>query len=66
MGAVFTAPSTHAARPLAGQLGCAFDEGLLGADARGDETKQTTLPGAYATGDAATATGKPPWRRRRG
>ncbi|ATU94307.1 hypothetical protein BLM14_21400 (plasmid) [Phyllobacterium zundukense] len=43
--AVFTAPKTHMASSLAEQLGCAFDEGPLGAFIRVDDHKQTTAAG---------------------
>lgn len=52
--ALFVASRTHMASPLAGQLGCAFDEGPLGPVIRVDELKQTTVPGVFAAGDAAT------------
>jgi thioredoxin reductase len=42
------------ASPLAEQLGCAFDDGPLGAYLRVDAWKQTTVPGVYAGGDAAS------------
>jgi len=52
--AVFTAPKTHMASSLAEQLGCAFDDGPLGAFVRVDDGKQTTVAGVYAAGDAAS------------
>jgi thioredoxin reductase len=51
--AVFTAPQTHMASPLAEVLGCAFEQGPMGPYIRVDEWKQTTVPGVYAAGDAA-------------
>jgi thioredoxin reductase len=39
--------------PLAHQLGCEFDEGPLGPAIRVDEMKQTSVPGVFASGDAA-------------
>lgn len=52
--AMFTAPKTHMASPLAEQLGCAFDDGPLGAFIRVDDSMQTTTKGVYAAGDAAS------------
>lgn len=57
LGAVFTAPRTRAASPLAAQLGCAFDEGPTGAYVRVDDLKRTPVPGVYAAGDAAAPMG---------
>lgn len=51
--ALFVAPRTHLASPLAAQLGCAVDEGPLGPFLRVDDWKQTTVAGVYAAGDAA-------------
>ncbi|RZS77665.1 thioredoxin reductase [Phyllobacterium myrsinacearum] len=53
--AVFTAPKTSMASPLAQQLGCAFDDGPLGAFIRVDDWMQTTVKGVYAAGDAASS-----------
>ena len=53
LGAVFTAPRTRIAAPLAEELGCALEEGPTGLYIRVDDTKQTTVPGVYAAGDAA-------------
>ncbi|MFM9927407.1 NAD(P)/FAD-dependent oxidoreductase [Variovorax sp. H27-G14] len=55
--ALFVAPHTRPASPLAAQLGCAFDEGPLGPVLRVDAMKMTTVPGVYAAGDAAMAFG---------
>lgn len=54
LGALFTAPRTHMASPLAEQLGCAFEEGPTGPYLRVDDRKLTTVPGVYAAGDAAS------------
>jgi thioredoxin reductase len=54
LGALFVSPATLPASPLAGQLGCAFDDGPSGPYVRVDERKQTTVPGVFAAGDAAT------------
>lgn len=53
LGALFTAPRTRLASPLAERLGCTVDEGPLGPLVRVDDWKQTTVPGVYAAGDAA-------------
>ena len=50
--ALFVAPRTSLASPLAAQLGCAIDEGMLGPVIRVDEMKATTVPGVFAAGDA--------------
>jgi thioredoxin reductase len=55
VNALFVAPSTQMASPLARQLGCAFDDGMLGPVIRVDDWKATTVPGVYAAGDAARA-----------
>jgi thioredoxin reductase len=53
LDALFTASRPRMASPLAGQLGCAFDDGPLGPLVRTDARKETTVPGVYAAGDAA-------------
>ncbi|MBJ7310379.1 NAD(P)/FAD-dependent oxidoreductase [Rugamonas sp. CCM 8940] len=53
MAAVFTAPRSRMASPLAQQLACAFDDGPLGATVRVDEMQQTSVKGVYAAGDMA-------------
>lgn len=53
-GAVFTAPKTRVASPLAEQLGCAFADGMTGPYIQVDETQQTSLAGVFAAGDAAS------------
>ncbi|MES2530767.1 MAG: NAD(P)/FAD-dependent oxidoreductase [Pseudomonadota bacterium] len=57
MDGLFTATRTRVASPLAAQLGCAFDDGPMGAFIRTDEMKQTTVPGVFACGDAARGAG---------
>jgi thioredoxin reductase len=52
--ALFIAPRTQMASPLAGQLGCALEEGPLGRIIRVDDFKQTSVPGVFAAGDAST------------
>ncbi|MDR6624716.1 NAD(P)/FAD-dependent oxidoreductase [Caulobacter segnis] len=51
---VFTAPRTRMASPLAEQLGCAFADGMTGPYIEVDPTRQTSVPGVFAAGDAAT------------
>lgn len=53
LGAIFTAPRTHMASPLAGQLGCELSEGPTGPFIRVDATQETTVRGVFAAGDAA-------------
>jgi thioredoxin reductase len=52
--ALFVGPRTQMASPLARQLGCEFDEGPTGPVIRVDGWKQTSVPGVFAAGDAAT------------
>jgi thioredoxin reductase len=53
--ALFVAPHTRPASPLAEQLGCAFDDGPSGKLLHVDAMKMTTVPGVYAAGDLAMA-----------
>ncbi|BCP52597.1 hypothetical protein K32_12140 [Kaistia sp. 32K] len=53
LDALFTASRTRMASPIAEQLGCAFDDGMLGPVLRTDAMKMTTVPGVYAAGDIA-------------
>jgi len=55
VNALFVAPSTRMSSPLAEQLGCAFDDGMVGPVIRVDDWKTTTVAGVYAAGDAARA-----------
>ena len=50
---LFTATQTMPASPLAGQLGCELAETPLGQQIRTAESKETTIPGAFACGDVA-------------
>lgn len=54
---LFTAGRMVMASPLAEQLGCAFEDGPLGAWIRTDEMRTTSVPGVYAAGDAVRLTG---------
>jgi thioredoxin reductase len=53
LAGLFTLSQTRVASPLPAQLGCAFDEGPLGAYIRRNEMFETTVPGVLACGDAA-------------
>jgi thioredoxin reductase len=57
MDGLFTVTRTRVASPLAEQLGCVFEAGPLGAFIRTDAGKETSVPGVFACGDAARATG---------
>jgi thioredoxin reductase len=52
--AVFTAPRTSMASPLAAQLGCAFADGPTGPYITVDAMGLTSVSGVYAAGDAMT------------
>ncbi|WUR15469.1 NAD(P)/FAD-dependent oxidoreductase [[Empedobacter] haloabium] len=53
LGGLFVAPRTDPG-PLARQLGCALDDGMTGPLVRVDALQQTSVPGVFAAGDAAT------------
>jgi thioredoxin reductase len=57
MDGLFTLSRTHLASPVAGQLGCALDEGPTGSFIRADAMQATSVPGVFACGDAARAAG---------
>lgn len=57
MRGLFTYGRLHMASPIAEQLGCEFDEGPLGPFIRTDDSRQTTVPGVFAAGDAMRAAG---------
>lgn len=50
---LFTAPRNAPSTPLAGRLGCELMETPMGVQVRTGETKETSVPGAYACGDVA-------------
>jgi thioredoxin reductase len=50
---LFTAPRNAPATPVAERLGCALEETPFGVQIKTDATKETTIPGAFACGDAA-------------
>lgn len=53
--ALYLAPSTSLRSPIAGQLGCALEDGPFGPIIRTDSMKMTSVPGLYAAGDIASA-----------
>jgi thioredoxin reductase len=53
LAAVFTAPRTSPATPLASQLGCAHEDGPTGPYVKVDQGGATTVSGVWAAGDAA-------------
>lgn len=54
---LFLQPRTRPAGTLAESLGCALDDGPLGPYFRTDDTKETTVRGVFACGDAARGMG---------
>jgi thioredoxin reductase len=50
---LFLHPRAHLAGPFAEQLGCELEMGHLGPYYKTDVTKETTVPGVFACGDAA-------------
>ncbi|WEX75149.1 NAD(P)/FAD-dependent oxidoreductase [Sinorhizobium numidicum] len=50
---IFTASRNAPATPIAKGLGCALAETPMGIQIQTDDTKETTVPGAFACGDAA-------------
>lgn len=57
LNGLFTQPSTLIASPIAEQLGCAMNEGPMGAFIQVDAMQQTSVPNVFACGDAARAAG---------
>ena len=53
--AIFTGPKVTMPSPVAEMLGCAFDDGPQGPFIAVDSTQETSVPGIFAAGDAATA-----------
>ncbi len=58
---LFTATRTSVSSPVAAQLGCAFEDGPMGAFIQTDAMKATSVPGVFACGDAARAAGTVAW-----
>lgn len=54
LAAVFTAPRTKPATPLAASLGCAHEDGPTGPYVKVDQWGATSVPGIWAAGDMAT------------
>ncbi len=52
-GGLFTATRVSPSSPVAERLGCALEETPFGTQIRTDAMKETTVPGAFACGDAA-------------
>ncbi|SCX83866.1 MULTISPECIES: NAD(P)/FAD-dependent oxidoreductase [unclassified Pseudomonas] len=50
---LFVLPRTRVASPLAESLGCEFEDGPMGAFIQSDMTRETSVPGVFACGDAA-------------
>ncbi|MGX1174752.1 NAD(P)/FAD-dependent oxidoreductase [Pseudomonas sp. R151218B TE3479] len=50
---LFVLPRTRVASPLAESLGCKFEDGPMGAFIQSDMTRETSVPGVFACGDAA-------------
>lgn len=50
---IFTASRNAPATPVAQSLGCALSETPFGTQIKTDDAKQTSVPGAFACGDAA-------------
>lgn len=53
--ALFAGPTVSMTNPLAEMLGCAFEEGFAGPFIKVDASQETSIPGVFAAGDAATA-----------
>ena len=54
---LFTQPHMHMASPLPVQLGCEFEAGPMGDFIKVNATRETSVPGVFACGDAAVAAG---------
>ena len=54
VAAVFTAPRTRPATPLAAMLGCEHEEGTTGPYVKVDQWGATSVAGVWAAGDATT------------
>lgn len=57
MDGLFTVSWTRPATPVAAQLGCAMEQSPMGEFVRTDAMKVTSVPGVFACGDLARATG---------
>lgn len=54
---LFTQPRTHLASPLAERLGCELEAGAMGSFIKTDASRETSVGGVFACGDAALAFG---------
>lgn len=54
---LFTASRTRVSSPVAGQLGCRFEESPIGTYVQTDALKATSVQGVFACGDAARMAG---------
>lgn len=52
---IFAGPTVSMPSPIAEMLGCRFDEGPQGPFIAVDPSQETSIPGVFAAGDAATA-----------
>ncbi|WP_207476145.1 NAD(P)/FAD-dependent oxidoreductase [Arenibaculum pallidiluteum] len=52
--ALFVEPRPRIASPIAQQLGCELEDGMIGPIIKTDMMRETTVPGVFACGDAAT------------
>lgn len=59
--ALYVAPQSCLASPIAEQLGAAIDDGPMGPVIRTDGDKMTSVPGLYAAGDIARAPHSVSW-----
>jgi thioredoxin reductase len=57
LAGLFVAPQLRMTTPIVSQLGCAMEEGPLGAVVKADEMKQTSVPGVFAAGDVSALFG---------
>jgi thioredoxin reductase len=57
MDGLFTLSRMHISCPLPERLGCALEEGPLGYFIKTEPTKETSVPGVFACGDAARNAG---------
>jgi len=57
MAGLFVAAQMHAASPVAGQLGCAMEDGPMGAYVRTDAMKASSVAGVFCCGDMARPAG---------
>lgn len=61
VSALYVAPQSSLASPIAAQLGAEIDDGPVGPTIRTDAGKMTTVPGLYAAGDIARAPHSVSW-----